>query len=108
MNSAPWLTSLGAHVRGIARNAGIRDGVEVYSEDKLSELLPETDALVMILPGSDATKHVLNAERLKQLPNHAWIVNVGEYDLEQNPSRFQENEMFADGFMGKRTWYFCR
>jgi phosphoglycerate dehydrogenase-like enzyme len=31
----------------------------------------------MILPGSDSTKHVLNAERLKLLPNHAWIVNVG-------------------------------
>jgi phosphoglycerate dehydrogenase-like enzyme len=30
-----------------------------------------------ILPGSDSTKNVLNAERLKQLPNHAWVVNVG-------------------------------
>ncbi|KAK5171987.1 uncharacterized protein LTR77_003624 [Saxophila tyrrhenica] len=74
---APWLTALGAQVRGVARHAGVRDGVEVYGEDKLPELLPETDALVMILPGSEATKHVLNAERLKQLPNHAWIVNVG-------------------------------
>ena len=74
---SPWLTALGAKVRGVARHPGVRDGVEVYGEDKLSDLLPETDALVMILPGSEATKHVLNAERLKQLPNHAWIVNVG-------------------------------
>ncbi|KAI0156946.1 D-isomer specific 2-hydroxyacid dehydrogenase [Xylariaceae sp. FL1272] len=74
---APHLTAWGATVRGIARTPGVRNGVEVYAEDKLDELLPQTDALVMILPGSDSTKNVLNAERLKQLPNHAWIVNVG-------------------------------
>ncbi|KAJ4302661.1 hypothetical protein N0V90_001550 [Kalmusia sp. IMI 367209] len=73
----PWLTALGANVSGLARSAGVRNGVEVYAEDKLQELLPKTDALVMILPGSDATKHVLNAERLKLLPKHAWVVNVG-------------------------------
>lgn len=55
----------------------MRDGVEVYSEDKLPELLPQTDALVMILPGSESTANALNAERIKLLPNHAWIVNVG-------------------------------
>lgn len=73
----PWLVALGANVTGIARSAGVRNGIEVYGEDKLQELLPKTDALVMILPGSDATKHVLNAERLKLLPKHAWVVNVG-------------------------------
>ncbi|KAF9733611.1 hypothetical protein PMIN06_007222 [Paraphaeosphaeria minitans] len=73
----PWLTALGANVTGLARSAGVRNGVEVYGEDKLQELLPKTDALVMILPGSDATKHVLNTERLKLLPEHAWVVNVG-------------------------------
>jgi len=73
----PWLTAMGAKVRGVARHAGIRNGTEVYGEDKLPELLKETDALVMILPGSDATKHALNSERLKLLPKHAWVVNVG-------------------------------
>lgn len=73
----PYLTVLGANVRGIARSQGVRNGVEVYAEDKLPELLPETDALVMILPGSDSTINALNAERLKLLPKHAWVVNVG-------------------------------
>ncbi|KAK5135775.1 hypothetical protein LTR08_004601 [Meristemomyces frigidus] len=73
----PWLTALGAKVRGVARHAGVRDGIEVYSEDKLAELLPQTDALVMILPGSDSTRHALNSDKLKMLPNHAWVVNVG-------------------------------
>lgn len=74
---APYLTALGAKVKGVARHAGVRDGIEVYSENSLKELLPKTDALVMILPGSDATKNALNAERLKLLPKHAWVVNVG-------------------------------
>ncbi|TDZ21229.1 D-2-hydroxyacid dehydrogenase [Colletotrichum orbiculare MAFF 240422] len=73
----PHLRGLGANVKGVARSAGVRDGVEIYAEDRLPELLPETDALVMILPGSDSTKNALNAERLRLLPNHAWIVNVG-------------------------------
>jgi len=74
---APSLRVLGANVTGVARNKGVRDGIEVYAEDDLPTLLPKTDALVMILPGSDATKHALNAERLALLPKHAWIVNVG-------------------------------
>jgi phosphoglycerate dehydrogenase-like enzyme len=73
----PHLVGLGSHVRGVARKAGVRDGIQIYGEESLPELLPETDALVMILPGSDSTRHALNAERLKLLPKHAWVVNVG-------------------------------
>jgi phosphoglycerate dehydrogenase-like enzyme len=73
----PYLTALGANVSGVARSAGVRNGITIHSQDDLPSVLPDIDALVMILPGSDATKHVLNAERLKLLPRHAWIVNVG-------------------------------
>jgi phosphoglycerate dehydrogenase-like enzyme len=74
---APLLKLLGARVRGVARSGGVRDGTEVFSEDALPEQLPETDALVMILPGSEATRHALSAARLALLPRHAWVVNVG-------------------------------
>lgn len=73
----PSLVGLGAKVKGIARSAGVRHGVEVYDESSLAKILSETDALVMILPGSASTKHALNKERLAMLPKHAWIVNVG-------------------------------
>jgi phosphoglycerate dehydrogenase-like enzyme len=76
-NLVPHLRALGAHVTGVARSAGVRNGFEVYGEDKLPELLPQTDALVMILPGDPSTRHAINAERLRLLPRHAWIVNVG-------------------------------
>ena len=74
---APNLRLLGADVRGVARSRGVRDGVEVYAEDSLPDLLPQTDALVMILPGSESTRHALGPERLRLLPRHAWVVNVG-------------------------------
>ncbi|KAK3315873.1 hypothetical protein B0H66DRAFT_272791 [Apodospora peruviana] len=73
----PSLVGLGSTIKGVARHPGVRNGIEVYSEDKLPELLPETDALVMILPGDPSTKHALNAERMRMLPKHAWVVNVG-------------------------------
>ena len=74
---APVLRSLGSYVRGVARSAGVRDGTEVFTESALPKLLPETDVLIMILPGSDATQHALSGERLALLPPHAWVVNVG-------------------------------
>lgn len=73
----PHLVSLGADVTGVARSAGIRNGVQVIADSDLEQQLKQTDALVMILPGSDSTKNALNKERLAALPDHAWIVNVG-------------------------------
>jgi len=73
----PSLRALGANIKGIATRKGVRDGIEVFSEEEIESVLKGTDALVMILPGSEKTKHALNKERLKMLPNHAWIVNVG-------------------------------
>ncbi|GIZ38117.1 hypothetical protein CKM354_000154000 [Cercospora kikuchii] len=73
----PHLVSLGANVTGVARSAGVRNGVEVIDEQALQQQLKKTDALVMILPGSDSTKNALNKERLAALPDHAWVVNVG-------------------------------
>lgn len=74
---APHLTLLGAHVRGVARSAGVRNGIEVFSEERLPQILAETDCLIMILPGSASTTDALSAERIKQLPDHAWVINVG-------------------------------
>lgn len=74
---APLLTSLGANVKGAARSAGERDGYEVVAEDSLADELAKTDILVMILPDTPATEKALDAEKLAQLPDHAFVVNVG-------------------------------
>lgn len=74
---APMLAALGARVRGVATAPGTRNGYPVVGPDGLDGLLPDTDALVMILPASDATSGALDARRLQLLPRHAWVVNVG-------------------------------
>ena len=60
---APFLAMLGAKVTGVARSEGERAGFPVRKEEDLGEFLPRTDALVMILPSTEATKHALDAER---------------------------------------------
>ncbi|WP_426502271.1 NAD(P)-dependent oxidoreductase [Dactylosporangium sp. McL0621] len=74
---APHLAALGATVTGIARHRGERGGVPVLLGDDLPAVLPATDVLVMILPGTAETRHALGAERLALLPAHAWVINVG-------------------------------
>lgn len=77
---AALLQPLGAHVEGAARSGGTRDGVPVHAEEAMPRLLPTTDALVMVLPSSPSTRRVLDAARLRLLPAHAWVVNVGRGD----------------------------
>ncbi|UNX55068.1 phosphoglycerate dehydrogenase [Georgenia sp. TF02-10] len=74
---APLLRDLGATVRGVARSAGQRAGFDVVAETSIMDELPDTDVLVMILPATAETAHVLDAERLAALPDHAYVVNVG-------------------------------
>jgi phosphoglycerate dehydrogenase-like enzyme len=77
---APLLRALGAEVRGVARSAGTRADTPVHGQDELPALLSGTDALVMILPSTPATRHALGKELLSRLPRHAWVVNVGRGD----------------------------
>lgn len=74
---APILASLGAQVKGVARSAGERSGFAVITEEDLPRELPDTDLLVMILPGLPGTAKALNADRLAMLSERALLVNVG-------------------------------
>jgi phosphoglycerate dehydrogenase-like enzyme len=74
---APMLTLLGAEVRGVATSAGERDGYPVFDVASLPELLPTTDLLVSIIPGTAANRHALDARLIGLLPSTAWVVNVG-------------------------------
>jgi phosphoglycerate dehydrogenase-like enzyme len=67
------LEPFGAQVRGVARRA--RDGVAPLSE--LGSLLPWADALVNLLPLTDATRGLVGAEVLAGLPDGALYVSAG-------------------------------
>ncbi len=74
---APLLSALGAQVQGVARSAGERAGCPVIAEDAVMDALPETDVLISILPATEKTTRIVNAEVLAALPDHAIFVNVG-------------------------------
>ena len=50
---------------------------EFYSIDALNEVLKTTEILIMALPSTPETIHILNAERLALMPKEAIVVNVG-------------------------------
>ncbi len=74
---AGLLQPFGPHIRGVARSAGERAGIEVVTQDQFPDVLPTTDVLIMILPSTDETSKALGAEQLAMLPRHAYVVNVG-------------------------------
>lgn len=49
----------------------------VHGVDELAALAPEHDVIISVLPGSDATHHILGEELLSSLPDGALVVNVG-------------------------------
>jgi phosphoglycerate dehydrogenase-like enzyme len=61
-----------AEVVRVARSA--RDGV--HAIDELPELLPEADVVVLIVPGTDATKGLFDATMLGHLKDGALLVNM--------------------------------
>ena len=50
---------------------------KMYRIEDLDKVLPETDLLVMSLPGTPETVNILTKERINLMPRGSYIVNVG-------------------------------
>ena len=59
------------------RPAWFDDGDFIFPPSRLEELLPSADHLVLALPRSPETDHLMDARRLALLPAHATLVNIG-------------------------------
>lgn len=68
-----------ARIVGVNRGGGNPGGIFdlVLTADRLGEILPKTDLLVISLPGTGETRRMLDAERIAMLPDGAILVNVG-------------------------------
>ena len=79
---ASALQQAGFPVLGWSRTPKQISGVRcLHGEDGLNELLNQAQSVVTILPDTAATQHILNAERLAQLPKGASIINPGRGSL---------------------------
>jgi glyoxylate/hydroxypyruvate reductase A len=72
----------GMRVTGIRANPSPHpDCVDVLGTDRLDEVLPRTDYLVLACPLTDRTRGLLGRDRLARLPSGAGIVNIGRGEL---------------------------
>ena len=77
---------------GVNRS-GARRGTEfdrVIPQTGLDAILPETDILIISLPDTAETRHMLDARRLAMLPDGALVVNVGRGQVIDTPALVAE------------------
>ena len=75
-----------AHVVGVVREIGGRVPNDLFVErlettDRLDELLPDTDVLVLTVPHTPLTQRLLDARRLALLKPSAILVNIARGDV---------------------------
>lgn len=79
VNIAERLHGMGAaKVIGLNRSGrSVAEFDEVHPISALDTLLPNTQILVLALPGTAETRHILNRDRIALLPADACVINVG-------------------------------
>lgn len=88
VNVADRLRGMGAaKITGLSRSGRAQEGFdEVLPIRRLDEVLPRTGNLIMALPATAETVHILNRARIALLPRGAYVVNVGRGTaIEQEP-----------------------
>ena len=88
VNVADRMRGMGAaKIIGLSRSVRPHPAFdEVHPIADLDKVLPDTKILVMALPGTAETIHILNRERIALLPKDAYIINVGRGTaIEQEP-----------------------
>lgn len=79
---AQALAGDGFPVHGWSRSAKSLDGVSCHhGDDGLPKLLSEVRTLITLLPDTAATRGIINAETLAQLPEGASLINPGRGTL---------------------------
>ena len=76
--TAQRLAGIGFQVAGWSRRRATLPGVQTYAGPEEWEVfLARTDVLVCLLPATDATRGILNADTFARLPRGACVVNAG-------------------------------
>jgi len=76
--AAHVLTALGLKVSGWSQSEKNISDVKHYTGDaEFSDFLSQSDMLICMLPLTDKTENILNIKTLSQLPEDAYLINVG-------------------------------
>lgn len=96
--TAAKLSALGARVVGVHRREVEAPGVErIVPVERFAQAAAEADAIVMCLPGTDATRGMLGADVLAHAKPGITVVNVGRGTTVDEPALV---EALRDGRVG--------
>lgn len=99
--TAALLAGLGMTVIGVHRREVEAEGVSrIEPVERLGAVLAEVDAVVLALPGTDATRHMLSREVLAQVKPGLTLVNVGRGTTVDEAALI---EALQDGRIGSAT-----
>ena len=89
-----------ACITGISRSGRNPDNLfdSALPVTELNTVLPDTDILILSLPGTPETAHIIGAEQLALLPDDALIVNVGRgicIDQKALEKELRANRLYA-------------
>ena len=100
VNVAERMRGMGAaKIVGLSRSGKPHPAFDaVHPIADLDKVLPDTKILVMALPGTADTVHILNRARIALLPRDAYVVNVGRGSaIEQEPLMEALNQGLISG-----------
>ncbi|RED56243.1 D-2-hydroxyacid dehydrogenase [Cohnella lupini] len=70
--------AFGMRTLGIRRSSAPLEGIDrMYAMEQLDEVLSLSDVVVNVLPFTDETRYLFNAERFAQMRKDAWFFNMG-------------------------------
>lgn len=86
-----YLKPMGVRLTGVNRSNMARPGYfdagdHVAAMEDLDSLLPDTDHLILALPGDSGTDGVIDARRLGLLPHEAVVYNIGRGNSIDTPA----------------------
>ncbi len=78
----PMLAALGARSLAVNRSgAPVPGAIETLPADRIAEVWPRVDHVVIAAPATPATKHLVGAAELAALRPESWVINVARGSL---------------------------
>lgn len=76
------MKALGSHVIGIRKRVAAKPDCvdEIYTMDRLDEVLPRADFVALVLPSTAQTHHIMDERRMRLMKKGAYLINCGRGD----------------------------
>ena len=98
------LTAMQLRVIGVRRTHA-DDAQEIYSIERLPDLLPRADVLILAVPGTPATEGLIGSDELARLPADAIVINVGRGTVIDQHALYDALQSGALFGAGLDVWY---